>query len=78
MIEFNQNYDFNIFYICVLVLIYNICNSNYAYAYMNIIFGKLYLLNETSIIIIIKILGLYLFLNKISFEVNIKWSIKYK
>jgi hypothetical protein len=76
MPEFNQNYNFNSLYICLLLLIYNILKSNYEY--INIIFSKLYLLNYTSVIIIINIIGLYLFLSKLSFEVNIKWSVKYK
>jgi hypothetical protein len=76
MPEFNQNYNFNSLYICLLLLIYNILKSNYEY--IIIIFSKLYLLNYTSVIIIINIIGLYLFLSKLSFEVNIKCSIKYE
>ena len=76
MPEFNQNYNFNSLYICLLLLLYNILKSNYEY--IIIIFSKLYLLNYTSVIIIINIIGLYLLLNKLSFEVNIKWSIKYE
>ena len=78
MPEFIQNYNFNSLYICLLLLIYNVCKSNYQY--INIILTKLYLLlNHTSfIIIIINIIGLYIFLKNLSFEVNIKWSIKYK
>jgi hypothetical protein len=71
-----KNYDFNGLYICLLLVVYNIWNSNYVY--INIIFNKLYLLNYTSLILIINIIGLYLFLRNLSFEVNIKWSIKYK
>ena len=48
MPEFNQNYNFNSLYICLLLLIYNILKSNYEY--INIIFSKLYLLNCTSVI----------------------------
>jgi len=71
-----KNYDFNGLYICLLLVVYNIWNSNYVY--INIIFSKLYLLNYTSLIVVINIIGLYLFLRNLSFEVNIKWSIKYK
>ena len=80
MPEFNLNYNFNSLYICLLLLIYNIWQSNddYIYECINIIFSKLYLLNQTSFIIIINIIGLYLFLNNLSFELNFKWSIKYK
>jgi hypothetical protein len=76
MPEFNHSYNFNSLYICLLLVICNIYKSNYEY--INIIFSKLYLLNYTSFIIVINIIGLYIFLNNLSFEVNIKWSIKYK
>jgi len=76
MPEFTQNYNFNSLYICLLLLIYNILNSNYQY--INIILNKLYLFNYTSLIVVINIIGLYLFLKKLSFEINIKWTIKYK
>ena len=75
MPDFIQNYNINSLYICLLLLVYNICKSNYEY--INIILNKIYLLNSTSFIIIINIIGLYLFLKNISFEVNIKCSIKY-
>ena len=41
---------------------------------INIIASKLYLLNRDSLLIMINIIGLYLFLKKITFE--IKLSIK--
>ena len=70
------NYNFNSLYVCLLLIIYNIWKTNYEY--INIIVNKLYLLNYTSLIIIINIYGLYWILTKISFEVNIKFSIMYK
>ena len=76
MPDFIQNYNINSLYICLLLLVYNICNSNYDY--INIILNKIYLLNYTSFIIVINIVGLYLFLKNVSFEVNIKCSLKYK
>ena len=76
MPEFIQNYNFNILYICLLLIMYNIWKSNYEY--INIILNRLYLLNYTSLMIVINIIGLYLFLKNLSFEVNIKWTIKYK
>ncbi len=75
MPEFIQNYNFNILYMSLLLIIYNIWKSNYEY--VNIILSKLYLLNYASLMIVINIIGLYLFLKNVSFEVNIKWSIKY-
>ena len=76
MPDFIQNYNVNSLYICLLLLVYNICKSNYEY--INIILNKIYLLNYTSFIIVINIIGLYLFLKNVSFEVNIKCSLKYK
>ena len=76
MPEFMQNIQFNSLYICLLMVLYNIWETNYGY--INIILSKLYLLNYTSLLIVINLIGLYLFLKNLSFEVNIKWSIKYK
>ena len=76
MPEFIQNYSFNSLYICLLLFMYNIWKSNYDY--INIILSKLYLLNYTSFMIVINIIGLYLFFKNLSFEVNIKWTIKCK
>ena len=76
MTELRQTYNFNSLYVCLLLIIYNIWKTNYEY--INIIVNKLYLLNYTSLIIIINIYGLYWILTKISFEVNMKFSIMYK
>ena len=76
MPELIQRYNFNSLYICALLLIYNVCKSNYYY--INIIFSKIYLLDYNSVIIIINLLAVYLLLKNISFEINIKWTIKYK
>ena len=68
MPELIQNYNFNILYMCLLLIIYNIWKSNYEY--VNIILSKLYLLNYASIMIVINIIGLYLFLKNVSFVKN--------
>jgi hypothetical protein len=73
MPEFIQNYNFNSLYLCLLLLFYNIFKSQY----INIILVKLYSYDQSSIIIIINMVGLYLFLKNLTFEVNIKWTIKY-
>jgi hypothetical protein len=71
MVDYNKNYNFSALYVCGLILVYNIWNSDY----IHFTFNKLYMLNYTSItIIIINIFGLYLLLKNISFEVNIKLS----
>ena len=74
MPDFIQNYNINSLNICLLLLVYNIWKSNYEY--INIILNKIYLLNYTSFIIMINIVGLYLFLRNVSFEVSIKCSLK--
>ena len=71
MPEFIQNYNFNILYLCLLVLIYK------NYEYINIIFNKLCLFDYYSLFIIVNIFGLYIILNNLSFEINIKWSVKF-
>lgn len=78
MPDFNQKYNFNSLYVCLLLFLYNIWKSNYDY--INIFLYKIYLLNYTSIFIIINIIGLYLFLKNLyfEFEFDIKWTIKYK
>jgi hypothetical protein len=76
MPELNKNYNINSFYICLLLIIYNLWSSNHSY--INIILNKLYLLNYTSLMIVINLVGLYLFLKNLSFEININCSLKYK
>ena len=76
MTEVNQNFNFNSLYVCLLLLLYNILKDNYSYIIF--IYNKLYLFNYYSLIIVINILGLYFILNKLSFEFNIRTSIKFK
>ena len=66
MSEIIQNYNFNSLYICLLLFAFT------NYEYINIILHKLYLLNYTSFVIALNIVGFYLLLKKITFEVNIK------
>lgn len=75
MSDLIQNYNFNGLYICLALVIFNIYKSNYQYIYF--IFNKLYLFDHISFIIIINIIAIYFILKKISFQVNIKWTIKY-
>ena len=76
MPELVQNYSINIVYMFLFLLMYNMYKYNYEYVHIFLI--KLSLLNHTSLIIIINILGLYLFLKRLSFEINIRWTISYK
>jgi len=72
------NYNINSIYVSISILLYNIFYTNYNNI-MRIIneFWILLGYNYTSIILIINIIGLYLLLKKLSFEINIKWTIKY-
>lgn len=70
-----KNYNINSLYICLLIFIYNVYKYNYSF--INDIFNKICLLNYTSLFIIINLIGLHLLLTKISFEVNVKCSLKY-
>jgi hypothetical protein len=69
MTDFLFRNNFN--HICILILLYNIWNSEY----INIILNKLYLLNYTSILIMINIIGVYLFLKNITFEIKIGYNL---
>jgi hypothetical protein len=76
MPDFIQKYNINILYICLILLSYNIWITNCYY--IDIILNKLYLLNYTSFIIIINIIGLCLLLINLTLEINIHFSLKYK
>ena len=76
MPEFTQNFNFNSLYLCLLLFIYNILRDNYGYIIF--IYNKLCLLNYYSLIIFINIVGIYLILIKLSFDINIKTSINFK
>ncbi len=76
MINYKQNYNLSSIYICMVLIVYNIYNSNYNY--INRIINQIFLFNYTSVFIIINIIGLYLLLNNISFELKISCSVKYK
>ena len=36
MPEFNQNFNFNSLYVCLLLLLYNILRDNYSYIIINL------------------------------------------
>jgi len=76
MPEFVQYYNINSLYVCLLLLLYNIWKSNHEF--INLLLEKLLLLNYTSFLIMVNILGIYLFLRNLSFEINIQCSLKYK
>ena len=74
MTELRQTYNFNSLYICCIILIYSIFISNYEY--IKLFIRKITLYNYTSLILVINIIGIYLFLKNISFEINFKISCK--
>lgn len=68
--ESQVNYEFNVLYLCLIIFVYNIWHYNYVF----ILLDKIY----NNPIMVIYVIGLLFVLNKISFEINITWSIKYK
>ena len=82
MPEYIQKYKINSLSVCFLLFVYQICNSNmndyeYYYNKLAMIINKIYLLDSTSFLIVINIIGLYLFLKNLSFTVNIQCSLQY-
>ena len=80
MPEFNQKYNIQSLSVCFLLLFYQLCISNdyeYYYNLFAMIINKIYLLDYTSFLIVINIIGLYLFLKNLSFTVNIQCSLQY-
>jgi len=74
MSEVNQIYNFNSLYIFGIILLYNIFTFNYEY--IKLFISKIILCNYTSFIIFINIIGIYLFLKNVKFEINFKISYK--
>ena len=80
MPEFNQKYNIQSLSVCFLLFVYHLCISNdyeYYYNHLASIINKIYLLDSTSCLIVINIIGLYLFLKNLSFTVNIQCSLQY-
>lgn len=73
MINYNKNFVLNGMYAFILIILYNIYNSNY----INRIINQIYILNYTSVFILINIIGLYLLLQHLSFEIKIICTLKY-
>ena len=74
MPEFTQTYNFNSLYICFVIIIYNIWKMNYDFIIS--IVNKLLAFNFNSFAIICNLIGLYLLLKKLHFEIIIKVEIK--
>ena len=76
MPELNQTYNCNSLYICFTIILYNIFISNYEY--IKLFIRKITLYNYVSLILIINIIGIYLFLKNVIFEIKFKISYKIK
>jgi hypothetical protein len=74
MPEFTQKYNWNSLYICLLILLYNICVSNYEY--IQLFIRKIIVCDYISLFLFINTIGLYLFLKNITFEIH--FNISYK
>ena len=70
MLEYIKDIKINIIYLFIFLLLSK-------YDILIIILNKLYLFNYTSLFILLNIIGLYLFIKNISFEINLKFNIKY-
>ena len=70
MLEYIKDIKINIIYLFIFLLLSK-------YDILLIIVNKLYLFNYTSLFILLNIIGLYLFIKNISFEINLKFNIKY-
>jgi len=70
MLEYIKDIKINIIYLFIFLLLSK-------YDILIIILNKLYLLNYTSLFILLNIIGLYLFIKNISFEINLRFNIKY-
>jgi len=67
-------YNFSSLYILLGFISYNIITSNYEY--IRFIINQILLFNSVSMIFTINIIGIYLFLKNIRFEINFKINYK--
>lgn len=72
MPEFTQKYNWNSLYICLLILLYNICVSNYEY--IQLFIRKIIVCDYISLFLFINTIGLYLFLKNITFDKSINFD----
>lgn len=72
MADFLQTCTINTLYVYLFLIIYNLFTTNYFY--IRYIVVNLILCNYHSLIILINLIGIYLFLKKVTFEISIKCS----
>jgi hypothetical protein len=75
MPEINQTYPLNSLYIFWILLLYNLFTSNYHY--IKLFISKIILFDSISFLIIVNMIGIYLFLKHITFEIHFEISYKY-
>ena len=74
MTEVNESYNFNNILFSTIIIYYIF---TYNYEYIKLFISKIILYNPPlSVIILINIVGIYLFLKNITFEINLKISYK--
>lgn len=74
MPEVNESYNFNNILFSTIIIYYIF---TYNYEYIKLFISKIILYNPPlSVIILINIVGIYLFLKNITFEINLKISYK--
>jgi len=75
MPEINQTYPLNSLYIFWILFLYNLFTSNYDY--IKLFISKIILFDSISFLIIVNMIGIYLFLKHITFEIHFEISYKY-
>ena len=74
MPEVNESYNFNNILFSTIIIYYIFTHN---YEYIKLFISKIILYNyPVSVIILINMIGIYLFLKNITFEINLKISYK--
>jgi len=79
---FSNKIKFDGLYVCLALVIYNLCRTNYYTLYdlmcnvIHIITCELYV--STTCLIVINVIGLYVFLRNVKFEICIQGTMSYR
>ena len=73
MVEINRDYNFYGYYILLFAIVPCLVNDNYYY--FNYLFNRLYTLNYYFVFLCVNIIGLFVFLYRLKFEIQIKIKI---
>ena len=79
---FSNKIKFDGLYVCLALVIYNLCRTNYNTLYdltcntIHIITRELYV--STTCLIVINMIGLYVLLRNLKFEICVQGTVNYK